>query len=483
LHRKAKRRSSVTPVLTNIKEQAVCPILEGVSMSCREDYLNKVTCGDCIKVLKEMPSGIVNTCVTSPPYYGLRDYGTAKWEGGDPKCDHNPQKPDGGQREDRTLPLGRGGLFKDVCGKCGAVRMDSQIGIEQTPEDYVAKMVEVFREVKRILRDDGTVWLNLGDSYWGGGWRGSKLSEHSGDIQKGHLGTHCGEAMTMGTGRHPTIKPKDLMGIPWRVAFALQKDGWYLRQDVIWNKPNPMPESVTDRCTKAHEYVFLLTKKPQYYFNNEVIKEQSVSFHGGDAVGGHKYVNEGYQGGSEYFSDGSRNKRSVWTVTTKPFSEAHFATFPESLIDPMIKAGCPKFVCKKCGKIRENIVERKRMKRNEFPPSDPRYRPNVYEGAYADINGKADAGYTETKVVGLTDCGCNAGFNHGVVLDPFMGSGTVAVVANKNDCDFIGTELNPEYVAIFNRRLESNKLTEEDIDKKEKEANSVFRQSIKMVEY
>ncbi len=259
--------------------------------------------GDCVQSMKELPDGIINTCVTSPPYFGLRDYGCA-----------------------------------------------GQIGLEETPDYYVAKLVEVFREVKRVLRDDGTVFLNLGDSYG---------------------------------------KEKQLLGIPWRVAFALQADGWYLRQDIIWHKPNPMPESVTDRCTKAHEYIFLLSKSPKYYFDSDAIKEDAVGGSSGNTKRksrpNQETLNKGDQCGSiPWEGKETRNRRSVWTVTTKPYKGAHFAAFPPDLITPCILAGCP---------------------------------------------------------VG------------GTVLDPFGGSGTTAGVAIKNGRDAIICELNPAYVGLIADRV------------------------------
>ena len=333
--------------------------------------------GDCLEKLKELPSESVNCCVTSPPYYGLRDYGTARWQGGDSNCDHNPQKPDGGDRSDRTLPLGRGGVYRDVCGKCGAVRIDQQIGLEQTPDEYVENLVNVFREVKRVLRDDGTVWLNLGDSY-----ARDPAKVGVGHKKKGKQATNSGSLNKYQSPIPSGLKPKDLIGIPWRVAFALQADGWWLRQDIIWHKPNPMPESVQDRCTKSHEYIFLLTKSSKYYYDHETIMEKA-SYAGVDRGGStNRYEQNNFGGDCKQYD--TRNKRSVWTVTTKPFKGAHFATFPPKLIEPCILAGCPK---------------------------------------------------------------------SGVVLDPFMGSGTTGVVSLENDRQFIGIELNPEYIKIAEKRI------------------------------
>ena len=225
--------------------------------------------GDCRTVLNDLDERSVQTCVTSPPYFGLRDYG-----------------------------------------------VDGQIGNESSPEEYVESLVGVFRAVKRVLKDDGTLWLNLGDSYSRGD-RGTVVSQKGlcsskSDKQKYHF-----ESASAKLGKHPIIKPKDLIGIPWRVAFALQEDGWYLRQDIIWHKPNPMPESVKDRCTKTHEYIFLLTKSSDYYYDYKAIRERALT---GD-------------------EPNERNKRSVWTVRTKPFLDVHFATFPEQLIEPCILAG------------------------------------------------------------------------------------------------------------------------------------------------
>jgi len=246
--------------------------------------------GDCIQSLKSLPEGIVNTCITSPPYYGLRDYGE-----------------------------------------------QGQVGLEETPEEYVQKLVEVFREVKRVLRDDGTLWLNLGDSYSG-----------SGKGPAGNLGkTHNEREMTHThvSGKVPNgLKPKDLIGIPWMVAIALRNDGWYLRQDIIWHKPNPMPESVTDRCTKSHEYIFLLSKSKTYYYDAESIKEPVKQDWGTRDRTNGKYHNAGtglnpHTGLQKSYE--KANKRSVWSVTTKPFHGAHFATFPPDLIEPCVIAGSP----------------------------------------------------------------------------------------------------------------------------------------------
>ncbi len=298
--------------------------------------INKVHCGDCLSLMKDIPDESINCCVTSPPYWGLRDYG-----------------------------------------------VDGQLGLEKTPEEYVDKLVKVFMEVKRVLRSDGTLWLNLGDTY------AASRSYQVMDNKYKDVGNKIGHSVP------PGLKPKDLVGIPWRVAFALQADGWWLRQDIIWAKPNPMPESVTDRCTKSHEYIFLLSKSAKYYYDNEAIgkpiKESTIKRYERSWDGdGNRNFPGGPQNHLKKFMDPENNKRawsnkrSVWTVNTKPFKKAHFATFPPKLIEPCILAGCPK---------------------------------------------------------------------DGVVLDPFSGAGTTAFVSSENNRNFIGLELNQSYIDIANQRI------------------------------
>jgi len=284
-------------------------------------------CGDALSVLRELPEESVQCCVTSPPYWGLRDYGTAEWEGGDSECPHRV----GGRVQDTkargAIVAGvRPGVDASRCLDCGALREDRQLGIEPTPEEYVAKMVEVFGDVRRVLRDDGTLWLNIGDSYnayIGGAGPSSSLSRGAQTTARPSLPSGYGL-------RHKGLKPKDLVGIPWRVAFALQADGWYLRSDIIWAKPAPMPESVRDRPTKAHEYLFLLSKSPTYQYDADAIAEPSI--HEGRVFA---------YDGTQKMVGATRNRRSVWTVMTKPYPGAHSATFPPDLIEPCILAGAP----------------------------------------------------------------------------------------------------------------------------------------------
>jgi DNA modification methylase len=334
----------------------------------------QIITGDCIESMRGMADQSAHCCITSPPYFGLRDYGVA-----------------------------------------------GQIGLEQSPAEFVAKLVEVFREVRRVLRDDGTLWLNLGDSYANDGkWGGSSGGKHASPL---HGNTSIGRTKVQ-TG----LKPKDLIGIPWRVAFALQADGWYLRQDIIWAKPNPMPESVRDRCTKAHEYLFLLSKGPRYYFDADAMREPAVAqtpagngFAGRQGGAAHMPMSGGsgssepwrprmrkprrqnstndsfvpgasahgglHREGSEREPE-TRNRRSVWTVATRPFKGAHFATFPPSLIEPCVLAGCP---------------------------------------------------------VG------------GTVLDPFGGAGTTGLVAQRHARSAVLCELNPEYSTMAEARIRADR--------------------------
>ncbi len=341
--------------------------------------VNSILHGDVMDMLKTIPDNYVNCVVTSPPYWGLRDYGHAE-----------------------------------------------QIGLEKTPELYTAKMVEVFNQVKRVLKPDGTLWLNLGDSYAGSG---KGAADYTMKDRNCLSQTHHNVGDTTGIFKTDSYKPKDLIGIPWMVAFALRSAGWYLRSDIIWHKPNPMPESVTDRPTKSHEYIFLMSKSSKYYYDYEAIQTplKDISLarlsqdiqnqKGSERVPGKTNGNMkavarpfgivrdrllDYDSKEKALRDNSNrggfnkesdlpepkpmaNKKSVWTVTTKPYKDAHFATFPQELIIDCIKAGCP-------------------------------------EG--------------------------------GIVLDPFMGAGTTAIVARKLKRNYIGIELNEKYIKIANKRIE-----------------------------
>jgi DNA modification methylase len=372
--------------------------------------LNKIYNMDCLKGLKQLPDNSINCCVTSPPYWGLRDYG-----------------------------------------------VEGQLGLESTPEEYVANLVEVFREVKRALRDDGTLWLNLGDSYAGNCSQASNNGRAGFGNARERLVNRKGEG----------LKPKDLVGIPWMVAFALRADGWYLRQDIIWQKPNPMPESVTDRCTKAHEYIFLLSKSQHYYYDHEAIKEPAAYDGRKDTLlkGSPKYEKGVVPGqvahsmaanGHERWKKNERgeyvrNKRSVWTIPTKPFKEAHFAVFPPDLIKPCILAGTSPRACEICGVPWKRVVERERTGEHEVQASD---RKGLLRNDLAKHAGRIG----EVKVTTLgwqPTCTCqNEGKGRCIVLDPFMGSGTTGMVAAMYQRNFLGFELNPEYCKMAEKRIE-----------------------------
>jgi DNA modification methylase len=365
--------------------------------------------GDCRAILPTLPAESVQCVVTSPPYFGLRDYGHA-----------------------------------------------DQIGLEATPEEYVETMVGVFREVRRVLRPDGTLWLNLGDSY---------ASKPPGC--NGYKDGRANREERRSAGVPPGLKPKDLVGIPWRVAFALQADGWYLRSDIIWSKPNPMPESVKDRPTKAHEYVFLLTKSARYFFDADAVREEAAprsaeryrydfsGTKGADGVNDRRTVPEGQR---EF--NGSRNIRTVWTIPTQPYSGAHFATFPRALVEPCLKAGTSeKGACSVCGAPWARVVERE-------VHTTGRGRDHIAGGDVEAGQGweGVPRASIATKTTGWSpSCCCFCAPGNGstvpcVTMDPFYGSGTVGLVAQDMHLDCIGIELSEDYAKLARKRTEQGTL-------------------------
>ncbi len=439
-------------------------------------------------------------------YWGLRDYGTGLWEGGDAECDHlgQPHRTQTGFNEryfgkefgnDKQGELRE--PYRQVCGKCGARRVDQQLGLEPTPDEYVANMVAVFREIRRVLRRDGTCWLNIGDSYAASG----------GNDRKGSSDGSVGRGDRPDERRRAGLKPKDLVGIPWRLAFALQADGWYLRADIIWSKKNCMPESVTDRPTKSHEYVFLLTRSARYFYDIEATREphspdgrhKTVHDHLTDASHPN-YDNVG--NGNERWPNGGRNVRSVWEIATQPYAEAHFATFPEALVERCVKAGTSeKGCCPECGAPWERETERgesdyarlKREQGHEWTDMDAAglARGVILKegegGQTRNANGTVPSlrAASRTQVGWRSTCSCGTAQlpevldgdveqvdsrrevpllrQHlravpCVVLDPFMGSGTTALVARRLGRKSVGIELNAEYCALAARRLQQLSL-------------------------
>ena len=340
--------------------------------------------GDVFDNIKKLDDNSIDCVVTSPPYWGLRDYGTAQWQGGDPNCDHQTKRSRGDdikQGDKQGTNLGSRPNIQTLC-KCGAKRIDKQLGLEPTYQEHIQNIVELFRAMKPKLKDSATIWLNYGDSY-AATVNGTKAK----DIKNDDRGFVDKPFSTI----QGSIKPKDLVMIPNRIAIALQDDGWWIRSEIIWHKPNPMPESVRDRPTSSHEKIWLITKSKKYYYDADAIKEKSISK---GSVHVHKpgnkadeYVKQGLKThpAKTYITPEKKNKRNVWTITTKPCKDAHFATFPKDLIEPCIKAGCP-------------------------------------EG--------------------------------GIVLDPFGGAGTTGIVAQSLNRTAILIELNPEYIEIAKKRID-----------------------------
>jgi len=434
----------------------------------------EILTGDAIERLRELPAESVQCCITSPPYHGLRDYGTGAWEGGDAACEHRASELRRGVNLAQSVTSTRGGAkkiaeagwipFRDVCGHCGAQRIDRQIGLEPTLDEYLDRLVEVFGEVWRVLRDDGTLWLNLGDGYAShtSGNPQTGVSERSALRGNGHAGGNPKLKALERPVRSVVsgLKAKDLVGLPWMVAFALRAAGWYLRSDVIWAKPNPLPESVTDRPTSAHEHLFLLAKSARYHYDADAIREPQQSLgerHEGRSGyrDGHPSKHGGYVNLQRALHPGGRNKRNVWEVATQPFVEAHFATFPPRLIEPCVLAGTSPRACGACGAPWQRIMERTFYGNLRTADNKDGHRDlelgltrNEYGGQ------KRWEEYEPPRTVGWRpSCGHEDGSGRCVVLDPFAGSGTVGVVCGWHGRDFVGVELNPEYAEMARRRI------------------------------
>lgn len=369
--------------------------------------------GDVREVLRRLPSESVHCVVTSPPYWGLRDYG-----------------------------------------------VDGQLGLEETPEEHVEVMVDVFREVKRVLRSDGTLWLNYGDSYAGQGGGG----QGKGGVIAGRTCVRARENIPTKAG--PLLKPKDLVGMPWQLALALRDDGWWLRSDCIWHKPNPLCESVTDRPTKSHEYLFLLTKKERYFYDVDAVREKSAKVWNSRKafVSGGKNDASGVRirDPNSFHPDvdqRTRNLRTVWTIPTQAMPDAHFATFPEKLIVPCIKAGTSeRGCCPDCG------APRKRSVRVQGRSVGQSWHDHENDGMNGQSKARIDRDYSRETIGWEKTCECHpADPVPCTILDPFFGSGTTGIVAMKLGRDAIGIELNQEYVEIARRRIGTDLFCEVEV--------------------
>jgi|KBSMisStandDraft_5_1062788.scaffolds.fasta_scaffold48262_3 DNA modification methylase len=428
--------------------------------------------GDCREVLATLPANSVHCVVTSPPYYGLRDYGTAQWAGGDAACDHKSQRTASAgmaaEMRDRGNERGYvpssnfanygerwtdGSVYRDTCGKCGATRVDRQIGLEASPAEYLAEMVAVFREVKRVLRPDGTCWVNMGDSYAsapvgsfnGGGFK-DKSAQTGGRDMSG-----VATSGVMNKVKASGLKPKDLLMMPARLALALQADGWWLRSDIIWHKPNPMPESVGDRPTSAHEHVFLLAKSARYFYDADAVREVSISDH--PSGNGYKrdarlsYTDKnGARGNDEHWQmQTNRNLRNVWTIATAPYSEAHFATFPPALAERCVRAGTSeRGCCAACG-----APWGRQLSDKTLTPAHGGARRKTTDAEWKDgWEGIPRMTVSTTTTGWAASCACDAGIVPCTVLDPFAGAGTSLLVSDRLQRDAIGIELNPAYTEM-----------------------------------
>jgi DNA modification methylase len=473
--------------------------------------------GDCLLVLRTLSEASVHCVVTSPPYWSLRDYGVPPtiW-GGDASCAHAWESAGSAEgysakkKWQHSTNAGSATLRSDnpagwnlieqgkFCSKCGAWL--GCLGLEPTPELYVEHIVAVFEEVRRVLRPDGTLWLNLGDCYAAGGrggdtggksgLQGSKQGQEQSKLAGQRIGSRSSfrrDRMARGDVAHkaaPGVKPKDLVGIPWMVAFALRARGWYLRSDIIWAKTNPMPESIADRPTKSHEYLFLLTKDESYYYDAHAIREgvSGTAHARGDGLGrkargqapGQRIKQNASFSAAIRGLVSSRNRRSVWTLPTQPFPGAHFATFPKRLVEPCILAGSSEHgCCSVCGAPFRRVVEKGaellEQKVAGGANTDGKYHgkaTKAYDGTGAQdpsaVKARILEGMRERVTVGWRPT-CRHTLRDVepcVVLDPFAGSGTTGLVAAAHGRSFVGIELNPDYVAIANQR--SKPMPEED---------------------
>ena len=432
--------------------------------------------GDCRATLRALPAQSVHCVVTSPPYYSLRDYQTGTWEGGDPDCDHKTRRP-ATAANGSTLSGGKATTghqqegYRDVCARCGAVRVDRQIGLEASVDEYLDTLLNVFREVWRVLRDDGTCFLNIGDSYAGSG-KGPQ-----GNSLKTSYWTHPDTEKMGNRCASNGIPAKNLMLIPWRLVLALQADGWIVRSVISWQKAAPMPESVTDRPTSAWEPIFLLTKQGRYFYDAEAVREKTdeptrraATFrNGGVYTSNRSFDNSNGDTGKTSHGDGDmgtgrnlwnywRDLDDAWLLGPEPFSEAHFATFPTEIPRRAILAGTSaKGVCPRCGAPWRRVVERETGQPPSFNGSSfTRGKTRAAASALSTV-GTGDRTTARMTTGWQPSCDCNAGEPiPATVLDPFGGVGTTALVANRNGRNAILCELNPTYADMAARRIRAD---------------------------
>tara|TARA_Y100000310_G_scaffold167151_1_gene166928 strand:- start:3480 stop:4835 length:1356 start_codon:yes stop_codon:yes gene_type:complete len=443
--------------------------------------INKVYNGNSLDVLKTFPDESLDMCITSPPYWGLRDYGTEGqiWDGDD-KCKHDFDKSNrilhtgtwSKNGEKNVLPHYKNAtkvhweIEEGVCNKCGAWK--GELGLEPTPEMFVNHLCDIFDEVKRCLRPHGSCWVNLGDTYANTGY-----GKGTGNMQN----VNVPGAMS------PKVKcdlpQKCLVQIPSRFAIEMTNRGWVLRNEIIWHKPSCLPSPIKDRYTVDFEKMFFFTKKPRYYFKQQFEPMVTKPHAPGNKFHESKVSGPNDRGGKSQWEDtdrvwnknnsNMRNKRTVWSVSTAKFEGAHFAVYPPELIESPIDAGCPLHICSKCGKPREEVYKTKTNREEDDLQEiveEQKDRGYVKQArGYAGIKELQKHGYAKKEFVEYTDCGCGAEFVPGVVLDPFFGSGTTAEVAMKQDKNWVGIELNDDYVEISDKRLKPTIVEKKTRDK------------------
>ncbi len=439
---------------------------------------NQIIQGDALEVLKTLPEKSINMLMTSPPYWALRDYGSdveTIWDS-DENCKHDfdlTQVQAGTQHWNqggKVIPYKERKIHNEklmdvgFCQKCGAWK--GQLGLEPTFDLYIKHLCDIFDEVKRVLRDDGTIWVNIGDTY--GGLKGGgpdKLEREKKNIK-------WGDKSERFVTRPPKadVPDKSLVMIPQRFAIEMVNRGWILRNTIIWYKPNCMPSSVKDRFTVDFEYLFFFSKKKKYYFETQLeplktpyeqlIKDKRGSQNKTDAAKVGAMNHGGKKTLGETINPLGRNKRTVWTICPRPFKEAHFAVYPEELCETPIKAGCPEFVCVKCGNPKVLDVEREKAPKEVFTSKNT--PKESFTGSYVEGEMRGQGGKLQKWRENNPDiikgykpsCNCNVGFTSGIVLDPFFGAGTTGLVALKQNKKFIGIELNKEYIGIAKKRLQ-----------------------------